>query len=120
MVIAVALPCEEGSQRFGPLSRVARDEPAHLGYLVLRATLAGVPILLGVDKFVNWMTYWPKYLLIGFPHLLRVSPQRFVYGVGVIEIAAGLGVLVVPRPRGSSHARGRQPSPDINAGAQGK
>ena len=34
---------------------------------------------------------------MGFPHFLSVSPQNFMYGVGVIEIVAGLGVLVLPR-----------------------
>ncbi|MGH9291189.1 MAG: hypothetical protein ACRDZ6_00230 [Acidimicrobiales bacterium] len=55
------------------------------------------PILFGVDKFFNWMTFWPKDLSVWFPHFLSVSPQSFMYGVGVIEIVAGLGVLVLPR-----------------------
>jgi uncharacterized membrane protein YphA (DoxX/SURF4 family) len=64
---------------------------------VLRTAFVVAPILFGVDKFFNWMTFWPKYLWVGFPHFLSVSPQSFMYGVGVIEIVAGLGVLVLPR-----------------------
>jgi hypothetical protein len=43
------------------------------------------------------MTYWPKYLWAGPPHWLGVSPLHFMYAVGVIEIAAGILVLVLPR-----------------------
>jgi hypothetical protein len=55
------------------------------------------PILFGIDKFFNWMTYWPKYLWVGIPNAISVSPQHFMYAVGVMEIAAGLLVLVWPR-----------------------
>jgi hypothetical protein len=34
---------------------------------------------------------------VGFPNVISVSPQHFMYAVGVIEIAAGLLVLVWPR-----------------------
>ena len=73
------------------------SDPAYQAYLVLRTTFVVAPILFGVDKFFNWMTFCPKYLWIGFPHFLSVTPQSFMYGVGVIEIVAGLGVLVLPR-----------------------
>jgi hypothetical protein len=43
------------------------------------------------------MTYWPKYLWVGFPNFFGVSPQQFMYGVGVIEMVAGIGVLLLPR-----------------------
>jgi hypothetical protein len=43
------------------------------------------------------MTYWPKYLWIGIPNFLSVSPQHFMYAGGVVEIAAGVLVLVWPR-----------------------
>lgn len=71
--------------------------PAYQAYLILRAAFVAAPVLFGVDKFFNWMTDWPKYLWVGFPHLLGVSSQGFMYGVGVIEIVAGLGVLLLPR-----------------------
>jgi hypothetical protein len=43
------------------------------------------------------MTFWPKYLWVGFPHLFGVSPQHFMYGVGVVEITAGVLALLLPR-----------------------
>ena len=72
-------------------------DPAYQAYALLRLAFVVAPILFGVDKFFNWMTFWPKYLWIGIPHFLSVSPQHFMYGVGVVEIAAGLLVLTLPR-----------------------
>jgi hypothetical protein len=72
-------------------------DPAFQAYLALRTAFVAAPILFGIDKFFNWMTYWPKYLWIGIPNFLSVSPQHFMYAVGVVEIAAGLLVLAWPR-----------------------
>ena len=78
-------------------ARPALRDPAYQGYLVLRTAFVAAPILFGIDKFFNWMTYWPKHLWIGIPNFISVSPQHFMYGVGVVEIAAGLLVLAWPR-----------------------
>jgi hypothetical protein len=55
------------------------------------------PFLFGLDKFFNWMTFWPKYLWGGLPDMLGVTPQQFMYGVGVVEMVAGVMVLLAPR-----------------------
>jgi hypothetical protein len=56
------------------------------------------PILFGLDKFFNWMTFWPKYLWAGFPHFFgHVSSLHFMYAVGMIEIVAGVMVFLLPR-----------------------
>jgi hypothetical protein len=65
--------------------------------LVLRTAFVVAPLLFGIDKFFNWMTFWPKYLWVGIPNVISVSPQNFMYAVGVVEIAAGVLVLVWPR-----------------------
>ncbi len=99
MTTTVARPAPSpGAVGQVPTTRSERlSDPKYQAYMLLRTAFIVAPILFGVDKFLNWMTYWPKYLWVGFPHLLSVSPQHFMYGVGVIEIAAGLGVLVLPR-----------------------
>jgi hypothetical protein len=63
----------------------------------LRTAFVAAPILFGIDKFFNWMTYWPKYLWVGIPNFLNVTPQHLMYAVGVVEICAGVLVLVLPR-----------------------
>jgi hypothetical protein len=82
--------------RLGPLPGRIRD-PLYQAFLLLWAGFTVAPILFGADKFANWMTYWPKYLWAGFPHLLGVSSQHFMYAVGVVEITAGLMVFALPR-----------------------
>jgi uncharacterized membrane protein YphA (DoxX/SURF4 family) len=72
-------------------------DPTYQAYFILRLGFVLAPILFGLDKFFNWMTPWPKYLWDGFPDWLNVSPQHFMYGVGAIEIIAGVMVLLLPR-----------------------
>jgi|SRR5438270_1382068 len=79
-----------------PLAEKVRD-PGYQAFLILRAAFVAAPILFGIDKFFNWMTFWPKYLWAGPPHWLGVSSLHFMYAVGVIEIAAGILVLILPR-----------------------
>jgi hypothetical protein len=43
-------------------------DPRYQGFLLLWIGFTVAPILFGVDKFFNWMTYWPKYLWVGWPH----------------------------------------------------
>jgi uncharacterized membrane protein YphA (DoxX/SURF4 family) len=72
--------------------------PAYQAYLVLRLGFVVAPILFGIDKFFNWMTYWPRYLWVGFPHFFaHVSALHIMYAVGAVEILAGLLVLALPR-----------------------
>jgi hypothetical protein len=83
--------------RLGPFPGDPRD-PAFQAFLLLWIGFTVAPILFGIDKFFNWMTFWPNYLWAGFPHLLgHVSPQHFMYAVGVIEMAAGILVFLLPR-----------------------
>ena len=83
--------------RLGPLSGNVRD-PLYQAFLLLWAGFTVAPVLFGVDKFFNWMTFWPKYLWAGFPHFFgHVSSLHFMYAVGVVEIAAGLMVFLLPR-----------------------
>ncbi len=75
-------------------------DPVYQAFVILRTAFVAAPILFGLDKFFNWMTPWPHYLWIGFPNVVSVSPQHFMDAVGVVEIAAGLLVLVWPRSGG--------------------
>ena len=57
-------------------------------YRPLWLTYGLVPLLAGLDKFLNLRTDWPKYLSPMVEGMLPVSPQTFMYAVGIIEIAA--------------------------------
>jgi len=74
--------------------------PTYQGFLLLRATFVVAPILFGIDKFFNFMVYWPKYLapwIANIVHVASVSPQEFMYLVGAIEVVAGILVFLAPR-----------------------
>jgi hypothetical protein len=66
-------------------------------YQVLHVGFTVAPILFGLDKFLNFMVDWTKYLWPVLPSTIGVTPQTFMYGVGVIEIIAGVGVFFFPR-----------------------
>jgi uncharacterized membrane protein YphA (DoxX/SURF4 family) len=85
-----------GAPSHGSLRGDVHD-PTYQAYLILRVGFIAAPILFGVDKFFNWMTDWPKYLWSGVPDLFNVSAQHFMYAVGVVEIVAGILVLLLPR-----------------------
>ena len=62
-------------------------------YRPLWLTYGLVPLLAGLDKFLNLLADWPKYLHPMVGELLPVSAQTFMYAVGIIEIVVGLMVL---------------------------
>jgi uncharacterized membrane protein len=71
--------------------------PAFQGYLLLRVGFVVAPILFGLDKFFNVGVDWPNYLAPWINRIVPGSAQDFMYVVGVIEIAAGIAVLVSPK-----------------------
>lgn len=70
--------------------------PAFQAYGLLRLGFTLAPVLAGLDKFFNWMVYWPKYLAPWVDAIFPGSAQQFMYVVGVIEIIAGLVVALLP------------------------
>ncbi|WP_410790605.1 hypothetical protein [Kribbella sp. C-35] len=55
------------------------------------------PILFGLDKFANLLTDWPGYLAPWINDIVPGSGQDAMYIVGIIEIAAGIAVALIPR-----------------------
>ena len=67
-------------------------------YLLLRSAFVVAPILFGVDKFLEILTDdWAGYLAPWVDDLVPGSAHDAMLAVGVIEIVAGLVVLVAPR-----------------------
>lgn len=63
----------------------------------LRIVFGVVPIVAGLDKFTNLLVDWQKYLA---PPFARIVPAHaLMLLVGIIEIAAGVGVLFTPWTR---------------------
>ena len=81
-----------------PTSDTIKRDPAAQAFLVMRIAFTVAPILFGLDKFANVLTDdWTRYLSSEFNSLLPGSAATGMHIVGVVEIAAGLIVAVVPR-----------------------
>lgn len=65
-------------------------------YNLMKFTFGIVPIVAGLDKFTNILTDWSNYIHPAVAGMLPFSEHTFMMVVGVIEIAAGLLVLVRP------------------------
>jgi len=61
---------------------------------LMKLTFGIVPIVAGLDKFTNILTFWPDYL--SFKSMIPMEALSFMKIVGVIEIIAGIIVLVKP------------------------
>lgn len=67
---------------------------------LLKFTYGLVPIVAGADKFTNLLTDWSHYLSPSLTSMLPVSAHVFMMIVGVIEIVAGILVLLAPQKGG--------------------
>jgi len=64
---------------------------------LLRWTYGLVPIVAGADKFMHLLTNWDQYLAPSIAHILPMNPHMFMNIVGIIEILAGVLVLIRPK-----------------------
>lgn len=75
----------------------ARSTTVERVVTILRLTYGLVPIVAGADKFTHYLVNWDQYLAPQIANMLPVPAHTFMAIVGVIEIVAGLLVLVKPR-----------------------
>ncbi|HEY1024968.1 MAG TPA: DoxX family protein [Sphingobacteriaceae bacterium] len=71
--------------------------PAEKVAITLRWTYGLVPIVAGTDKFFHLLVNWDQYLAPIVTDILPLSVNTFMTIVGIIEIVAGILVLVKPR-----------------------
>src|SRR5438128_11613897 len=67
-------------------------------YRTLKLVFGLVPIVAGLDKFTNILVHWDRYLAPAFAKVIPMKPSSFMDVVGIIEIVAGIGVLLPPWP----------------------
>jgi hypothetical protein len=81
-----------------PRREVLTRDPAAQAFMLLRVVFTVAPILFGLDKFAEVLTDdWTKYLATEFNDLIPGSASDAMHIVGIVEIAAGLIVAIVPR-----------------------
>src|SRR4029450_10770854 len=72
-------------------------DPTYQAFWLLRIGFVVAPILFGLDKFFHILVDWDRYLAPEFADLFNAQAHTLMYGVGAIEIAAGLVVALRPR-----------------------
>jgi hypothetical protein len=81
-----------------PRRSALRNDPAAQAFTLLRIAFTVAPILFGLDKFAHVLTDdWTRYLASEFNDIIPGSAADAMHAVGVVEIVAGLVVLVTPR-----------------------
>lgn len=65
--------------------------------MILKYTFGIVPIVAGLDKFLNILTDWTQYFSSSLADILPVDVSIFMMIVGIIEVAAGALVLIKPK-----------------------
>lgn len=81
-----------------PAATAVRTDPATQAYLLLRVVFFVAPIVFGIDKFAEVLTDdWTRYLSSEFNDLIPGGAATAMHLVGIVEIVAGLVVLVAPR-----------------------
>jgi len=73
------------------------SDPRYQAYVGMRIGYVVLPLLMGIDKFFNGLTYWPKYLADWIDNIAPGTAQQFMYFVGAVEILAGVLVALKPR-----------------------
>ena len=81
-----------------PTARALRGDPVAQSFMLLRIAFTVAPILFGIDKFAGVLTDdWTRYLAPAFNDIIPGSAADAMHIVGVVEVIAGLVVLVTPR-----------------------
>jgi uncharacterized membrane protein YphA (DoxX/SURF4 family) len=76
---------------------VLEDRTSRQAFVLLRTIFTVAPILFGLDKFTNLLTDWTAYLAPAATTVIPVPAQTFMYGVGIIEVIAGIILALRPR-----------------------
>jgi hypothetical protein len=80
-----------------PVVTQTRARSADQAFTLLRTVFTVAPILFGLDKFTGVLTDWDRYLAPQIDHMIPGSAHQAMLLVGVVEIAAGVLVGVLPR-----------------------
>ncbi len=90
----------------GNPSRISRSEsqtstddsgPAYQAYQILHVGFVVAPLVAGIDKFFNLLVNWEQYLPSFVNKMVGGHGHELMLVAGVIEIIAGVGVLLKPK-----------------------
>ncbi len=73
-----------------------RHDPGYQAFMLLRAAFTVAPIVFGLDKFFNILTNWERYLAPTINDIVPGTAHQAMLVVGVVEVAAGVLVVLWP------------------------
>jgi hypothetical protein len=76
---------------------ITENQYSKQAFQILRFGFTVAPILAGLDKFFHLLVNWDQYLAPFANNLIGGRGHQFTLVVGLIEIAAGIGVFLKPR-----------------------
>ena len=82
---------------FSSDAKTSVSSHGYQAYKILRLGFIVAPIVAGLDKFFHLLVDWDKYLPPLVNRLTGGHGHELMLAVGVIEIAAGLGVAFKPK-----------------------
>lgn len=85
------------TSNYASTAHTTRTERVEQVETILKWTYGLVPIVAGADKFAHMLTDWDKYLAPIVTDILPLSAGTFMAIVGIIEIVAGILVLIRPK-----------------------
>jgi hypothetical protein len=71
--------------------------PARQAYVILRVAFVLLPIVAGVDQFLDKLADWDMYLAPLATRILPIPAHTIMMFAGAVEIIAGLIVAFAPR-----------------------
>jgi hypothetical protein len=91
----------QASRAFATEVAMAQDNEeltgtAHQAFRILQFGFVVAPIAAGLDKFFHLLVDWDKYLPPIVNGLVGGRGHQLMLAVGVVEIAAGIGVALKP------------------------
>jgi hypothetical protein len=88
---------DEMSRDLHDLATIRRVAPARQAFVMLWALFALLPVVVGIDKFLDGLVNWQFYLADWVNDLLPGTAHQAMLVFGVVEILAGILVLLAPR-----------------------
>lgn len=93
--MATTIPATGAHTAASSQAAAVPGNPVYQAYRLLHLGFVVAPVVAGLDKFFNVLVDWEQYLAPFIADL--VGAQVFMVVVGIVEIAAGIGVAVRPR-----------------------
>src|SRR5436309_6993181 len=97
MTTTLSRPAPTAPARPAEPTRSDLRNPVFQAFWLLRIGFTVAPIAFGADKFAHVLVNWDKYLAPRIVDRIPWTAHEAMYAVGVIEIVAGLVVLLRPR-----------------------